>query len=261
MLTPWKSRLEKEVMDAVTYATAGVPEDYAAAMTKCVSHIDHQELSLLAVASAMWCGGSPETGLPVAAAALMMRSGISVHLTLEDFRGRVLGYPSPLQDTSAATAILCGDGLIALAMQHLAENCGRHSAELVEAAADALGSGGVLAGLSLDIGPEDAGTSLPDGRKAWEVTSGRISQFAARGGALLAGASDTMLDDASMIGLLIGRASFLARGGRTPSMEGIRGKMSLEAGLLIQQAEAIAGHGPEAALFSSIMYFADLSGA
>jgi len=218
VLTPWKTKLKQEVMDAVASATAGVPEDYAAAITQCVSHIDHQELSLLAVASAMWCGGAPETGLPVAAAALMMRSGISVHLTLEEISRSVQGYPSPLQDTGGATAILCGDGLIALAMQHLAENCGRHSAELVEAAADAMGSGGVLAGLSLDLGPEAAGAHLPDGRRAWEVTSGRISQFAARGGALLAGASDTMLDDASMIGLLIGRASFLARGGKTPSM-------------------------------------------
>ncbi len=55
-----------------------------------------------------------------------------------------------------------------------------------------------------------------------------------------------------------GTPLFLVDGRRTPSMEGMKSKVSIEARTLAEQAEAIAGHGPESALYSSIMYFSDL---
>jgi hypothetical protein len=260
MLTEWKSRLEVVSLAAIRTATRGMPREFTDALLGCVTHSDHQELSLLACASSMWCGGLPETGLPVAVATLMLRSGLSAHMSLGGFRERIRGYPMMPEGSSEATTILCGDGLLALGLQHLAEDCGIHSAQLVTDAVNALGAHGVLAGLSLEMGCDGSDVLVPDGRRIWEVTSGRLSMLAAKGGALLAGASDTILDDSALAGLLIGRARFLARGGWTPSMEGLKGKTSFEATTLLEQAEAIVGHGSESALFSAIMYFSDFAG-
>jgi hypothetical protein len=260
MLTVLKSKLEEAAQHALRSAAREMPQELSDALVRCITHDDHQELSLLACASAMWCGGRPKTGLPMAAATLMLRAGISAHMSLAGFREQLRGYPMLLEGFSDATTILCGDGLLALGIEHLAENCGLHSAELVVDAVNSLGAHGVLAGLSLEMSCDGTAVLVPDGRRIWEITSGRLSMLAAKGGAQLAGASDTMLDDAALAGLLIGRARFLARGGWTPSMEGLKGKTSFEATTLIEQAEAIVGHGPESALFSSIMYFSDFAG-
>ena len=260
MLTVLKSKLEEAALLAVRSATRETPQEFSDALVRCITHDDHQELSLLACASAMWCGAPPEKGLPMAVATLMLRSGISAHMSLACFSEQMRGYPMLLEGCSDAATILSGDGLMALGIQHLAENCGLHSAELVVDAVNALGAHGVLAGISLEMSCDGTAVLVPDGRRIWEITSGRLSMLAAKGGALLAGASDNMLDDAALAGLLIGRARFLARGGWTPSMEGLKGKTSFEATTLIEQAEAIVGHGPESALFSSIMYFSDFAG-
>ena len=259
LLQTWKEKLLDSTLQVVDGSTTDLPVEFGDALRSCIRHGDHLELSLLACAASMWCGGDPGTGMPVAIAALMLRAGITVHIQLPGFREHLEGFPVLLDNADPVCAILCGDGLLALAFEHLASSTGRRSHELITEAVEAVGSSGVLAGLSMEISV-DSPPTLPDGRRSWEVTSGQISRFASRGGAYLAGATGTMLDDAAMIGLLIGRARFLVDGRWTPSMKGMKGKASIEAMTLAEQAEAIAGHGSEAALYTSIMYFSDLSG-
>jgi len=231
--------------------------EFGDALRSCLTHGDHLELSLLACAASMWCGEDPVKGMPAAVASLMLRAGITVHLQVSGFSERLDGFPVLLDEPDPACAILCGDGLLALAVEHLALNAGRRSHELITDAVEAIGSRGVLAGLSLEMSGNSPSV-LPDGRKVWEMLSGQVSRFASKGGALLAQATGSMLDDAAMIGLLIGRARFLVDGRRSPSMKGMKSKAAIEARTLAEQAEAIAGHGPEAALYSAIMYFSDL---
>ncbi len=257
MLQFWREKLLESALLVVADSSRDMPEEFGDALRSCLTHGDHLELSLLACAASMWCGEDPDIGLPIAVASLMLRAGITVHLQISGFSRLLDGFPVLLDDPDPACAILCGDGLIALAVEHLAGNAGRRSHELITDAVEAIGSRGVLAGLSLEMSGSSP-LGLPDGRRTWEIHSGQISRFASRGGALLARATGVMLDDAAMIGLLIGRARFLVDGRRTPSMDGFKSRISIEARTLAEQAETIMGHGPEAALYSSIMYFSDL---
>jgi len=254
MLEVWRGRLETEALEAVRSSTGGMPAEFRDALSEIVCQSGHQDLSLLACAASLWCGADPETGLPAATGVLLLRTGIFAHLSLGGFRERLHGLSQPMEGWSDAVTILAGDGLIALGMERLAEGCGRHSAAILTDAVNALGAHGVLAGLSLEMETGRNSLIVPDGRRIWEVSSGRISGFAARAGARLAGASDILLDDAGMAGLLVGRARFLEQGGWMPSMEGLKGKTAFEASTLKEQAEEILGHGPGSALFLSILH-------
>jgi len=257
LLQIWREKLLESALQVAAQSTKDLPDEFGDSLRSCLTHGDHLELSLLACAASMWCGEDPEKGMPVAVASLMLRAGITVHLQISGFSRRLDGFPVLLDDPDPACAILCGDGLIALAVEHLAANAGRRSHELITDAVEAIGSRGVLAGLSLEMS-SNSPLVLPDGRRTWEILSGQVSRFTSRGGALLARATGVMLDDAAMIGLLIGRARFLVDGRRTPSMDSLKSRISIEARTLAEQAEAITGHGPESALYSSIMYFSDL---
>ncbi len=258
MLEKLKSELGDAALGAINRATIDIPAPFQKALQSCVTHSDHLEISLLACAASEWCGHPRATGMPVAVAALMLRAGISVHLTLPGFITAHDSIPDLLEEQDDVTAILAGDALLALAMEHLAENGGRHAARLLVEAVRATGTHGMLAGLSLKLDQQKEDISVvPDGRSIWEVTSGQIARFAAQGGALLAGASDTMLDDAAQIGLLTGRAWYLVEEAKSSSVKRDGRNPMFEARTLMEQAEAIAGHSPEADLFHSIMYLSD----
>lgn len=258
MLEKLKSELKDTALDAVNRATMDIPAPFQKALQSCVTHNDHLEISLLACAASEWSGHSRVTGMPVAVAALMLRSGISVHLTLPGFSAMNASNSDLLEKQDDVTVILAGDALLALAMEYLAENGGRYAARLLAEAVRATGARGMLAGLSLKLDQKEEDISIvPDGRSIWEVSSGQIARFAAHGGALLAGASDMMLDDAAQIGLLTGRAWYLVEKSKCESVKRDERNLMFEARTLMEQAEAIAGHGPEADLFHSIMYLSD----
>ncbi|MCK4504524.1 MAG: hypothetical protein KAW14_02810 [Candidatus Aegiribacteria sp.] len=258
MLEKLKSELGDAALGAINRAAIDIPAPFQKALQVCVTHSDHLEISLLACAASEWCGHPRATGMPVAVAALMLRAGISVHLTLPGFKAIHDSIPELLEKQDDVTAILAGDALLALAMEHLAENGGRHAARLLSEAVRATGVRGMLAGLSLKLDQQEEDISVvPDGRSIWEITSGQIARFAAQGGALLAGASDTMLDDAAQIGLLTGRAWYLAEKAKYSSEKRDERNPMFEARTLMEQAETITGHGPEATLFHSIMYLTD----
>lgn len=258
MLEKLKNELEDAALGAINRATIDIPAPFQKVLQSCITHSNHLEISLLACAASEWCAHPRDTGMPVAVAALMLRAGITVHLTLPGFTAMNDSNSDLLEKQDDVTAILAGDALLALAMEHLAENGGRHAARLLAEAVRATGARGVLAGLSLKLDKQEEDISvLPDGRSIWEVTSGQIARFAAQGGALLAGASDIQLDDAAQIGLLTGRAWYLVEKAKSASVKrDVRNPM-FEARTLMEQAEAIAGHGPEAKLFHSIMYLSD----
>jgi hypothetical protein len=196
--------------------------------------------------------------MPAAVTSLMLRAGITVHLEVSDFDGLLHGLPQLLNERDDTLAILAGDGLIALAVEYIAGNGGRHSSRLVAEAVKAVGAGGMLTGLSLEVDRADGvETVIPDGRSLLELYSGQLARFASHGGALLAGASDMMLDDAAQIGVLTGRARFLSRRAELIKDGDEKRNLVFQARILMEQAETIIGHKPNATLFNSLMYLSD----
>ena len=258
MLDKLKQELVDTVHSIITESVKKMPAAYQDALHSCVRHNYNLELSLLACASSRWCGSTDQKGMPAAIAAFMLRAGITVHLEISDFDGVFDGLPHLLDESDDTLAILVGDGLIALAIEYLAGNGGMHSSRLVSEAVKAVGAGGMLTGLSMEADRADGvEAAVPDGRSLSELYSGQLERFASHGGALLAGASDMMLDDAALIGVLTGRAKFLVRKAEYSEDRNEVRDLTFQASTLIEQAERIAGHKPNAVLFNSIMYLSD----
>jgi len=256
MLQKFKELLLNETAELIGNSAEGKPESFQRAMQDLILEDFNIQLSLLACASARWCGADEKTGLPAAVASLLLKTAVSAHLETESLRGIFPGIKGN-PDIDETTLILAGDGLLALAMEYLAFSCGLHSSRLIFEAVQAVGARGMLEGLSLALdhrkGKEVA---VPDGRSIHELYSGQLARFASHGGAMLAGASDLMLDDAARIGVLVGRARFLARKAEE-SEPAIAKDLMFQAGNLTEQARSITGHDDDAALFHSLMYLPD----
>ncbi len=258
MLDKLKQELVDTVHSVIGESAQNMPSAFQNALHSCVDHNYNLELSLLACASSRWCGSTERSGMPAAIAALMLRAGITVHLETSSFTGVFDRLPRLFEEMDDTLAILTGDGLIALAIEYLAGNGGMHSARLVSEAVKAMGARGMLTGLSMEVDCADGlETVVPDGRSLSELYSGQLARFASHGGALLTGASDMMLDDAAQIGVLAGRAKFLVRKAQHSEDRNERRNLDFQARTLIEQAETIAGHKPNAVLFNSIMYLSD----
>ena len=257
MLDRLKTELLNRAERSVSESSSEMPPEFGSIMLKQIDHSYNLELSLIACASSLWCGSDEYRGMPVAVGALFLRAGISSHIGLCGFEDSLCVYPS-LQGYDDARIILAGDGLIALGMQYLAENGGRHSARIAAEAVKAVGAGGTLSGLSVALDRKNGiRTEVPDGRAAFELYNGQLARFAAHCGAMLAGASDLMLDDAAQIGLLTGRALFLSKRSETEQNTGKRENMLFQARSLIEQAESITGTDQSASLFNSLLYLSD----
>lgn len=258
MLDKLKKELEDTAHKVISDSTQGMPSGFNNGLQSCVEHNCNLELSLLACASSMWCGSSENAGMPVAVSALMLRAGITVHLELSDFAGIFNGLPPLLGKADDTLAILVGDGLIALAIEYIAGYGGRHSTRLVSEAVRAVGAGGMLSGFSLAVDNSDGNeTVVSDGRSPVELYSGQLARFASHGGALIAGASEMMLDDAAQIGVLTGQAMFLSRESKFTADRYKKNSLVFQARTLIEQAESIVGNKPNATLFKSLMYLSD----
>ncbi len=258
MLDKLKQELVDTAHTVISKSAQKMPGAFQYALHSCIEHNYNLELSLLACASSRWCGSTEYAGMPAAVAALMLRAGITVHLETSGFTDIFNRLPQLLDERDDTLAILAGDGLIALAIEYLAGNGGMHASRLVSEAVKAVGAGGMLAGLSLEVDRADGfETEVPDGRSLSELYSGQLARFASHGGALLAGASDMMLDDAAQIGVLTGRAKFLVRKAESSKDRNEIRDLDFQARTLIELAETIAGHKPNAALFNSIMYLSD----
>jgi hypothetical protein len=258
VLDDLKMELVNTTSSVISDSTRDMPEPFQSALHSCAENNYNLELSLLACASARWCGNSEETGMPAAVSALLLRAGLTAHLEAGDLSWIFGDLPEMFDRKDSTLAILAGDGLIALAIEYLAGHGGRHSSRLVSEAVKAVGSGGMLSGLSLEIDRNDGvESSVPDGRSLSELYSGQLARFASHGGALLAGASDMMLDDAAQIGVLAGRAKFLVRKAEYSEDRDEKRDLVFQARTLIEQAETIVGHKTDATLFNSLMYLSD----
>ncbi len=256
MLDDLRNRLLDAAGKAIDGVEGTVPGDLSRILHRLMEHDLHLELSLLACASSRWCGGDPLAGLPVAVATLFLRTGITVHLGTEGFP-RIPGATAA-EAMEDGKAVLAGDALIALAMERLVTDCGRHSTILVEEAVLAVGSRGVLSGLSLMLDEMNHRYApIPDGLTPVELYSGQLARFASYGGAVSAGATGLMLDDAARIGLLTGRARFLSCRAVEESNPSVRERMESRAALDLEQARQMVGSGERGALFTALMYFAD----
>lgn len=257
MLDRLKAELLKRAGNSVSESAAEIPSEFGSIMLQQIDQSYNLELSLIACASALWCGADEYTGMPVAVGALFLRAGISAHIGLCGFGDELSIYPT-IEGHDDAKIILAGDGLIALGMQYLAENGGRHSARITAEAVKAAGAGGTLSGLSVALDRKRGiRTEVPDGRAAFELYNGQLARFTSHCGAMLAGASDLMLDDAAQIGLLTGRALFLSKRSETEKDAEKKEKLIFQARSLIQEAESITGSNKNASLFNTLLYLSD----
>ncbi|MBD3278651.1 MAG: hypothetical protein GF388_10145 [Candidatus Aegiribacteria sp.] len=257
MLDRLKAELLKRAGNSIAGSASEMPSEFVSIMLQQIDQNYNLELSLIACASSLWCGADEYTGMPVAVGALFLRAGISAHIGLCEFGDELSVYDS-LKGYEDAEIILAGDGLIALAMQYLSENGGRHSARITAEAVKAAGAGGTLSGLSVALDRKHGiRTAVPDGRAAFELYNGQLARFTSHCGAMLAGASDLMLDDAAQIGLLTGRALFLSKRSVTERDAGKKEKLLFQARSLIQEAESITGTKNNASLFNTLLYLSD----
>ncbi|MBN2587128.1 MAG: hypothetical protein JXA64_09600 [Candidatus Fermentibacteraceae bacterium] len=257
MLEKLKGCLLEKAGEAIDGSAREMPTRFRHSLHETVEHDFHIELSLLACASSLWCGGDEYLGMPAAVGSLLLRAGIASHMGTSGLPDVFSASPGS-GNGDETLAILTGDGLIALGMEYLAGNGGRHSSRLVAEAVRALGSRGVLAGYSLGLDRVSGiETASPDGRADFELYSGQLARFASHGGALLAGATGLMQDDAAQIGLLTGRARFLSELSEREDDRERKSEMIFQARTLIEQAQTIAGNRENSTLFTSLMYLSD----
>jgi hypothetical protein len=198
-----------------------------------------------------------QTGMPVAMGSLMLRAGIGAHLSVCGL-GDVFPFLEGSDISDETVAILAGDGLIALSIEYLAGHCGRHSAIVVAEAVKAVGARGMLEGMSLAL--DDAAgmkVTVPDGRSVHELYTGQQARFSSMGGAMMAGASGIMLDDAAQIGLLTGRARYLWNMAEAADDRDRRKDLVFQARTMMEEAQSILGHSDKTSLFTSLMYLSD----
>ena len=257
MLDRLKGKLLREAGRAIDQSAGEMPTAFRQSLHEIVEHDFHLELSLLACAASLWCGGDENQGMPVAVGSLLLRAGLASHLGTDGLR-EVFATSPGFAHGDQMLAILTGDGLLALGMEYISGDCGRHSSRVVSEAVRAVGARGVLSGYSLGLDRSSGiETTVPDGRADFELYSGQLARFASHGGALLAGAPGIMQDDAAQIGLLTGRARFLSALSENVEDRERKSELIFQARTLTEQAQSMTGKGPNSTLFSSLMYLSD----
>jgi geranylgeranyl pyrophosphate synthase len=246
LLTPLCAQLDAAVTSVLEDGCRNAPPEFLAVISAAVEQGRGPMPGLLACAASRWCGSSPDAGLPVAVATVLLRSAILSHAGLPGFSGYFPGS-SLGGRTGEADALLAGDALIPMAFGHLASAGGVHATLLVQDAVRTLGGEGILEGysLELDLGA-GAGRDISEEGSIWRVHAGKLARFASRGGARLAGASLQLLDDAARIGLCTGLAIEMIQGCACPSRRRLaRGSSTAEVSMLLDEAIALVGNGPE----------------
>ncbi|MBN1434950.1 hypothetical protein JW921_09330 [Candidatus Fermentibacterales bacterium] len=216
LLQRWRERLAGSVAERFQELTSScpdpMPQDLRSAILDALEQQDCDR-GLLSCAAAAHCGADPEVGLLPGVSVIMLEAALASHLPVVGLGGG----NSLLLDYGEATALLVGDALIPLALENL---CGtgsrgdRHAPVLVADAIRALGARGALDRMSLEVEEKD-----PDVLERLRLSGGEMpvtlrecfGRFSAAAGARMAPAHDqTGLDEMSMFGFEVGRASGLA---------------------------------------------------
>ena len=224
------------------------PDRLLAAMRDACLGRGMAQRALLAPAAAVRCGGEPRDAIPVASAVALLSGAVCCHLGLEGMplaraaAGEVCSKHGPV------LAILAGDALLPMAMSVLSSECGRHSLMLVDAAAVAMGTTGVLGSLSFLVRRME-GDPVPvedEGDQGLMVLSS-LARLAARGGALVVGAPEELADDCALAGLCTGRALDLLES------DGPGREQLFEARAELDRARELVGSGDRARLFGQVI--------
>lgn len=171
---------------------------------------------ILVIAGAEAAGGTAEDVLPTACAIELIHTYSLIHDDLpamddDDFRR---GRPTSHKVFGEAIAILAGDALLTLAFRLLAENFsgqwraldpGRLKAVLTEVA-EAAGTFGMIGGQVVDIQSEGKSVSAETLEYIHTHKTAALIRASLRVGALLAGASEPVLEAISTAGARLGLA-------------------------------------------------------
>ncbi len=224
------------------------PDRLLAAMGSACLGRGMAQRALLAPAAAVRCGGEPRDAIPVASAVALLSGAVCCHLGLEGMplaraaAGEVCRHHGPV------LSILAGDALVPMAMSILASECGRHSVMLVDAAAVAMGTTGVLGSLSFLVRRME-GDPVPVEDEGDQGLMGLspLARLAARGGALVVGAPEELADDCALAGLCTGRALDLLES------DGPGREQLFEARTELDRARELVGAGDSARLFGQVI--------
>lgn len=160
------------------------------------------------------CGGQTADAIPAAVAIEFVHTFSLIHddlpaLDNDDLRR---GRPTNHRVFGEATAILAGDGLLALAFETIARgaNDARIAAEQVAELACATGAAGMIGGEALDLEGERQPPSEPLSTTISRMKTARLIESACRLGAIAARASTAQRDALSRYGRAIGMAFQIA---------------------------------------------------
>jgi len=232
---------------------------------------------ILALAAYETCGGRDETIYPAAVALELVHTYSLIHDDLpcmddDDLRR---GQPTVHRKFGEAVALLAGDALHDLAFELMART---KKPTVVLELAEAIGTDGMLAGQIADMEAEGRQLTLDEVIFIHTHKTGKLIRASVRIGAILAGASDALLDPISHYGEKIGLAFQIiddildiegdesTLGKRTGSdfknfkatYPGVMGleKSRLAAQQLIEEAVAIVGRDvPQPETFTQIAHF------
>lgn len=118
------------------------------------------------------------------------------------------GRPTTHKQFDEATAILVGDGLLALAFEILATSSPQQAnvTQMVRALAEATGATGMIGGQAADLAGQDEPSSIERTRYIHERKTGRLFDAAAKLGALAGCATDSAVASMGRFGLHLGLA-------------------------------------------------------
>lgn len=160
------------------------------------------------------CGGSIAGAMPAAVAIEFVHTFSLIHddlpaLDNDDLRR---GRPTNHRVFGEATAILAGDGLLALAFETIARDAcdARLAVEQVAELACATGAAGMIGGEALDLKGERQPPSEPLSTTISRMKTARLIESACRLGAIAARASTAQRDALSRYGRALGMAFQIA---------------------------------------------------
>ncbi len=265
-LLPMTDDLEARLVEAMRYACLGGGKRLRGFLVTEVSAL---------------LGGPSFAGLTVAASVEMLHAYSLVHddLPAMDDDDMRRGQASTHRAFDEATAILAGDALQARSLEVIADLDGELDAatrcELVVALARAAGMQGMVGGQMIDMQTAGSTLSLGDVMRLQAMKTGRLIQFSAEAGAILAGADQPTRALIVEYGGALGAAFQIADDvldaigdgealGKTPGKDQVAGKATVVAALGVQAAQehalSLASHalrqltsfGPRADLLRSL---------
>jgi geranylgeranyl diphosphate synthase type II len=160
---------------------------------------------ILALASYEACGGKEQIIYPAAAAVELIHTYSLIHDDLpcmddDDLRR---GQPTVHKKFGEAVALLAGDALHDLAFQLMAKT---DNALAIHELAEAIGTGGMLAGQMADMEAEGRQLTVEEITFIHNCKTGKLIRGTVRIGAILAGASEEYLEAITLYGEKIGLA-------------------------------------------------------